>query len=210
MNPLEALAHSSLWSQPPLAIVATIVVDVAFLLVALAVIVDFRNYHRQSRKVVGSDRSFVETGSMTAFFVAYYLVIRFRWLELQAPTPVRTGMVVAGLVIVVVGVFFNVYGRAVLKSSWANQIRIYEGQRLHTTGPFSVVRHPLYASLIWIFIGGSLIYSNALSLVITLGVFVPMMLVRAGKEDALLLKTFGGEFEAYRSRTGMFFPRVWG
>ena len=208
MNPLETLTHSSLWSQPPLAIAATVVVDLAFVLIALAIVIDFKNYYRQSRKVVGSDRSFVETGSMTAFFVAYYLVVRFRLLEVPAPVGARTAMVVAGLVVVVVGVVFNIYGRTVLKSSWANQIRIYEGQRLLTTGPFSVVRHPLYASLIWIFIGGSLIYSNALSLLITLGVFVPMMIVRARKEDAVLLETFGAEYEAYRDRTGMFFPRV--
>jgi len=34
------------------------------------------------------------------------------------------------------------------------------------------------------------------------------MIVRARKEDAVLLETFGAEYEAYRDRTGMFFPRV--
>jgi len=70
-----------------------------------------------------------------------------------------------------------------------------------------VVRHPLYASLIWMFLGGALIYANVAALVLTLGVFVPMMYVRARKEDALLREAFGTTFEAYERSTGMLFPR---
>lgn len=208
MDLLEVLKQSPLWNQAPLAIVANVVVFAAFVLVAGAVISDFKRYYRQSRKVVRSDRSFVETGSMAAFFVAYYLVVKLGWGEVALPGTVRVTMIVVGLITVVVGAAFNVWGRVLLKSSWANQIMIYEDHALITSGPFAVVRHPLYASLIWISVGGSLIYSNVLSLLITLAVFVPMMIVRARKEDALLLETFKGEFEEYRTRTGMFFPRV--
>jgi protein-S-isoprenylcysteine O-methyltransferase Ste14 len=198
-----------MWSQPALAIAADVVVMLAFVTIAAAVVLDFRNYHRQSKNVVSSDRSFVETGSMTAFFILYYLVVRLRLLEVVLTGPARTTPIVAGMVLIVVGVAFNVWGRLVLKAGWANQIKIYEGQRLLTTGPFAVVRHPLYASLIWIFVGGSLIYSNLLSLVLTLTVFVPMMYVRAKKEDALLLANFKDEYERYRGRTWMLFPRMW-
>ncbi|MHB1342174.1 MAG: methyltransferase family protein, partial [Coriobacteriia bacterium] len=168
-----------------------------------------KNYYRQDRRVVRSARSLVETGSMAAFFVLYYLVIKFRLLELSLPTSVRVVMVAAGLIVVIAGAVFNIWGRLVLKASWANQILIFEDHALVTSGPFSVVRHPLYASLLWMFVGGSLIYSNVLSLVLTLGAFVPMMVVRARAEDALLRETFAGPFEEYRNRTGMFFPRVW-
>lgn len=209
MNPLEVVARSPLWSQPLLAVVANVVVLLAFVTVAAAIVLDFKNYHRQSKKVVSSDSSFVETGSMTGFFLLYYLVIRLRWSEVGLDGPARVALLVAGLVLVVVGVAFNIWGRLLLKSSWANQIRIYEGQTLLTTGPYAIVRHPLYASLIWIFIGGSLVYSNPVSLLLTACVFVPMMYVRAKKEDAVLLENFAGEHEAYRNATGMFFPRVW-
>jgi len=209
MNPFAAIAASPLWAQPPLAIVANVVVMLAFVLIGVAIVIDFKNYYRQDRAVLSSDRSFVETGSMTAFFVAYYLVVRLRLLEIGLAGTLRTVLIVVGLVLVVVGVVFNIYGRVLLKSYWANQIKIYEGQKLLTTGPFAIVRHPLYASLIWIFVGGALIYANPLSLALTLFVFVPMMYVRAKKEDAVLLASFATEYEAYRRRTGMFFPKVW-
>jgi protein-S-isoprenylcysteine O-methyltransferase Ste14 len=146
---------------------------------------------------------------MTAFFVVYYLVVRFRLLEVATPSAIRTAMIVGGLVLIVAGVVLNVWGRVKLESNWANQIKIYEGHTLKTTGPYAVVRHPLYASLIWMFVGGSLVYSNVLALALTCAVFVPMMVVRAKKEEVLLSETFGAKHDEYRRRAGMLFPTPW-
>lgn len=208
MSVTELLHRSPLWGQPPLAVAAQVIVFLAALLVVVAVVLDFRAYHRQDRGVTRSDRSFVETGSMAAFFVGYYLVIRLRLGEIVLPGGVRVSAVLIGLALVVLGATFNVWGRLVLKGAWANQIKIYEGHELVTRGPFSMVRHPLYASLIWMAVGGSLIYANALSLAAVLAVFVPMMYVRARKEDRLLFASFGPAFEAYCRSTGMFMPRI--
>ena len=207
MNLLATLKRAPLFAQPPMAIAINVVVYVCFLLIVFAVIADFRAYYRQSRDVVRADRSWVETGSMTGFFVIYYLAIRLRLLVVAVPDPWRTAAIVAGLVLMVAGAVFNVLGRVYLKSNWANQIKIYEGHWLVTEGPFAVVRHPLYASLICMFVGGSLIYANVASLLLALGIFVPMMYVRARKEDALLEEAFGEQFDAYAHRTGMLFPR---
>lgn len=210
MNLLDALKNAPLFAQPPLAIAANVVMFLAFLLVGAAVIADFKAYHRQDKGVARSDRSFVETGSMTAFFVLYYLALKLPLVVIGASGPLRSAMVVVGLVVVLIGAAFNVWGRVVLKSRWANQIKIYDDHSLATTGAYAVVRHPLYASLIWMCLGGSLVYANLVALVLTCGVFVPMMYIRAKKEDALLLEAFGEQFVEYSARTGMFFPRLRG
>lgn len=207
MNIRDTLANAPLLSQPPLAIAVNVIVYLAFLVIAVSVVIDFLNYHRQDRGVVRGDRSWVETGSMTGFFVVYYLVIRLRIGEIAIAENPRLAALFVGLALVVVGVVFNVLGRLHLKSDWANQIKIYEGHWLVTTGPFAVVRHPLYASLIWIFLGGSLVYANLGALALTLGVFLPMMYVRARKEDALLRGAFGAQFADYEHSTGMLLPR---
>jgi protein-S-isoprenylcysteine O-methyltransferase Ste14 len=209
VNLADAVAHAPLLSQPPLAIAINVVSLLSLLVVGGAIVVDFASYHRQARDVVRGDRSLVETGSMTAFLVVYYVAIRFRVLAIALPGPVRTAMILVGLALMVAGVAFNVAGRFELGSNWANQIKIYAGHTLKTTGPYSVVRHPLYASLIWIFVGGSLVYSNLLALALTLGLFTPMMVVRALKEETLLAETFGEPYAAYRRRTGMLLPTPW-
>lgn len=207
MNLLELLRDAPLFRQPPLAIAVNVIVYVCFLLIALAVLADFRAYHRR-RDVVASDRSWVETGSMTAFFAIYYLVVRARLLELDVPAPWRMVALAAGLALMVVGAAFNVLGRLYLASNWANQIKIYEGHWLVTTGPFAIVRHPLYASLIWMLVGGALVYANLAGLLLSVAVFVPMMYGRAKKEEALLTGAFGERYATYRRTTGMFLPKL--
>lgn len=207
MNLLELLRDAPLFRQPPLAIAVNVIVYVCFLLIALAVLADFRAYHRR-RDVVASDRSWVETGSMTAFFAIYYLVVRARLLEPDVPAPWRMVALAAGLALMVVGAAFNVLGRLYLASNWANQIKIYEGHWLVTTGPFAIVRHPLYASLIWMLVGGALVYANLAGLLLSVAVFVPMMYGRAKKEEALLTGAFGERYATYRRTTGMFLPKL--
>lgn len=208
MDLTATLAHSPLLGQPPLELAVAVVMFVAFVTIAAAIIADFVAYHRQDRTVARSGTSLVETGTMTAFFAAYYAVLRAGLGGIALGEPWRTTAVVAGLVLVVAGVVFNIWGRVLLGSSWANQIRIYEDQRLVTRGPYAIVRHPLYASLVWIFVGGGLVYANPVALVLALGVFVPMMIARARKEDALLAERFGEGHRAYRARTGMLLPRI--
>lgn len=207
MNPWRAFARAPLLRQPPLAIAVNVVVYACFLLIAFAVIADFKSYYRQDRAVVRGDRSWVETGSMTGFLVVYYLAVRLGLLAVAVPPRLRAAALVAGLSLMIFGAVVNVLGRVHLKSNWANQIRVYEGASLVTRGPYALVRHPLYASLIWMFVGGALIYANAAALLLTVGVFVPMMYVRARKEDAVLAEAFGEEYDAYRRRTGMLLPR---
>jgi protein-S-isoprenylcysteine O-methyltransferase Ste14 len=75
------------------------------------------------------------------------------------------------------------------------------------TGMFRLVRHPLYASLIWMFLGASLAYLNWVALSITLLIFLPAMAWRASQEEQLLAQSFPA-YAAYRRRTGMFFPKL--
>ncbi len=198
-----ALPTMNAWS-----FVVTVIMYLSFLTIVASVALDFFRYHHQGRQVVREGRSLVETGSMSLFFIGYYLVLRFNFSVLvNIPSAIRVVLIVSGLLLVVLGTVANVWGRFSLKSQWANQIKIYKNHQLIKTGPYSIVRHPLYASLIWIFTAVALIYANPLALMMNLTVFVPMMYFRARKEDALLARTFGEDYNKYKAKTGMFVPR---
>jgi len=161
---------------------------------------------------IGENRSFRErrspiaTASMTAFFILLYLTIRFQWSanSMDGLLPLRW----LGLTGMVFGAIFNLWGRVYLKTNWANQVRIYDDQQLITTGPYRIVRHPLYASIIWMFYGASLVYLNPLAaLEITL-LFIPAMLYRSNLEELALTETFGEKYIIYKTDTGRFFPKI--
>ncbi|HEX9107237.1 MAG TPA: isoprenylcysteine carboxylmethyltransferase family protein, partial [Longimicrobiales bacterium] len=104
------------------------------------------------------------------------------------------------------GAVVNVAGRVNLGRNWADQITEYRDQSLVQRGAYALVRHPLYASITWMFVGAALIYRNAVLLGATLLVFLPAMVRRARQEERLLEQRFP-EYHGYRRRVGMLFPR---
>ncbi len=76
------------------------------------------------------------------------------------------------------------------------------------SGPYSALRHPLYAStalvaLFALLSPGWLLVAAAFGLVAAYSA-----LVRAPAEEAALGKAFGDEYRAYVRRTGALFPRL--
>ncbi len=106
----------------------------------------------------------------------------------------------------VAGAVVNVAGRVSLGRNWADQVTEYRDQSLVQQGAYALVRHPLYASLTWMFVGAALVYRNAVLLGATVLVFVPAMVLRARQEERLLEKRFP-EYDGYRRRVGMLLPR---
>jgi len=189
-----------------LLLLAQFTVALSVLVVTLSIVVNFvrAKHHGISQE----KRSIVATGTMSGFFLLYYSLIRFQVADIAVSDSclwLYSIALIIGLAMVVVGAAVNVWGRLHLGKNWANQIRIFDNQTLVVTGAYKYVRHPLYASLIWMFIGGSLIYTNPAALLLTLFVFVPFMYYRAKQEESLLKERFP-EYADYARKTWMFLP----
>jgi protein-S-isoprenylcysteine O-methyltransferase Ste14 len=187
-----------------LELIAAAVIGACVVAVFAAVIINFAACGGRDG-VKRERRSVVATGSMTLFFVGFYVLIGLRVGVVPVPSfGARVAMVVAGLAIVVLGCAVNIAGRFRLGRNWANHVTIYSDQQLVTSGVYAAVRHPLYASLIWMFYGASLVYASAAGALANSLVFLPFMYYRARQEEALLAREFP-EYAAYRRRVGMFF-----
>ncbi|MFW9855161.1 MAG: methyltransferase family protein [Candidatus Thorarchaeota archaeon] len=78
--------------------------------------------------------------------------------------------------------------------------------RLETQGMFKFIRHPLYASYCYYFLGFLFLFQSYFVLPLLLG--IPGYYMMSGYEDQLLETQFGEEFRSYRDRTGRFFPKL--
>ena len=116
-------------------------------------------------------------------------------------------MTIIGLLILIIGCIINIIGRINLGKNWSNQIKIYDDHSLVSNGVYKIVRHPLYASIIWMFFGASLIYSNYLAFLANLIIFIPFMYYRAKQEETLLKNEFI-DYKDYQIKVGMFFPKL--
>lgn len=195
-------------SLPPLGpqFIINAIILVCVFLVLLAILIDFTEFHLKPN-FKKQKKSIVETGTMFMFFLLFYYFIRFNvgWLEITNDS-LRIITVGLGLTILILGCIINIIGRLSLKDNWSNQIKIYQDHSLVISGVYGYFRHPLYASLIMMFFGASLVYSNWLSGIATLVIFIPFMYYRAKQEEYLLANEFSN-YSNYQKKVGMFFPK---
>ena len=78
--------------------------------------------------------------------------------------------------------------------------------RLVTSGPYAVVRHPIYLSLLVLFLATTFAFACKEALVVALPIFLAGTELRIWAEDKLLASHFGEEFARYRARVKAYLP----
>jgi protein-S-isoprenylcysteine O-methyltransferase Ste14 len=81
--------------------------------------------------------------------------------------------------------------------------------KLILAGPYSIIRHPFYASYILTWLSTTLLF-NSIFLWFTLVYLVTFYLSSARSEEKVILKTErSSEYLNYIQNVGMFLPRIW-
>ena len=99
--------------------------------------------------------------------------------------------------------------RVVRVNSWAaSNVRVEAGQQVIDTGPYAHVRHPMYASAIWLFVGIPLALGSWWTLALLVP-FLPVLLWRLLDEEKLLARELPGYTEYMRRVRYRLIPHVW-
>lgn len=104
---------------------------------------------------------------------------------------------IAGAIVVLTSLSLIAAARLQLGRSFAVRAR---ATRLVTTGLYSRIRNPIYISGCFFFLGLAM-FIPAWWLLLLLVVVIPMQIVRARREAAVLEATFGEEYRRYREQT---------
>jgi protein-S-isoprenylcysteine O-methyltransferase Ste14 len=188
-------------------LISNIIAIICTMIILLSILIDFLLYHKRHTGKKGK-RSFVETGTMFIYFFIYYVLIQFQIGRVNLQSKVVMDLFsVFGSILIIAGCCINVMGRFQLKNNWSNQVVIYNDHTHVTTGIYRFIRHPLYASLIGMLIGGSLIYIDYLAFISVIFIFLPMMYYRAKQEENMLSAEFS-RYSNYKLNTGMFFLKI--
>jgi protein-S-isoprenylcysteine O-methyltransferase Ste14 len=75
------------------------------------------------------------------------------------------------------------------------------------TGPYSVIRHPIYVAMFIALIGAAIVSRSIVGIASTLLVFLPAEIHRARLEERALADAFPELWKEHASRTGFFLPR---
>jgi len=93
-----------------------------------------------------------------------------------------------------------------LGKQWSLEARLVEGHELVTTGPYSLVRHPIYAAMLGMLIATGIVLSYWAIIIGAVVVFLIGTFIRTRFEERLLREAFGEQFERWRSRVPGLIP----
>lgn len=181
-----------------------IVIILGVMLIYLRVFKNFKDAKEQKENKKREVKSIVETASMTGFFIIIWLVCSFR---IGIYNYQNIYLDILFIIVYIIGVAFNLLGRYYLGHNWGNNVIIYNDHTLVNKGVYKIVRHPLYASIIWMIYSVGVLCQNYLVFILNTIIFIPFMYYRAKQEEKELVKEFK-EYKDYRKKTGMFFPKI--
>ena len=83
---------------------------------------------------------------------------------------------------------------------------LYPDHELIRTGPYSIVRHPVYASLFLIMLATGLLFARWPVLLLAIALYIAGTEIRIAAEEGLLRSRFGKEFENYKTSVPAYLP----
>lgn len=106
------------------------------------------------------------------------------------------------------GLAFAWWARLELGRLWSGTITLKPGHRIVDTGPYAIVRHPIYTGLLLAVLAAVAAFGHALGLVAG-GIVVVVNFIKARMEERFLSRELGEEaYAAYRRRVPMLIPFV--
>ena len=114
----------------------------------------------------------------------------------------------AALAMQVAGLGLTVWARRHLGRYWSAVIALKDGHRVVQSGPYGVIRHPIYAGLILALLGTAICLGSAQRF-LALGFLLFSFLRKLVLEEAWLCEHLGAEYRGYRSRVKALVPFVW-
>ncbi len=110
-----------------------------------------------------------------------------------------------GVIVAISGILFVGWARIVLGGNWSGStLAIKENHELITSGPYSIVRHPMYTGTLFILLGIAFTVGNIQSFLAVIMCLIAY-LIRIYIEEKILRQKFP-EYTSYKIKTKMLIP----
>lgn len=126
---------------------------------------------------------------------------RFEWSNV----PVIVVIVADILVLLGYGMFFLV----LKENNYASRIiEVEQEQKVITSGPYAIVRHPMYLGLILMYIFSPLALGSYWAMIPSL-LIIPLLVARIWNEESVLVRELKGYQEYLQKTRYRLIPRIW-
>jgi protein-S-isoprenylcysteine O-methyltransferase Ste14 len=106
---------------------------------------------------------------------------------------------------VALGLSFSVWARVWLGRNWSSNVTVKREHELIRSGPYALVRHPIYSGLLLALAGSALMLGNGRALV-GLALIAGAILRKLRIEERFMAERFGEAYARYRAQVAMLVP----
>ena len=138
-------------------------------------------------------------------FIGFWLAFAARQFAISWD---RTFLFAVGILLILAGVAFRWYAVRTLGRFFTLQVAIQPGQTVVESGPYRLIRHPLYTGSLMSLLGLGFVLSNWLSLVAVLLFAILGYSYRIWVEEMTLVNALGEPYREYMKRTKRIIPFV--
>jgi protein-S-isoprenylcysteine O-methyltransferase Ste14 len=180
----------------------------AYFILAILLIGIWRGSQRPTGRTTGLNGAWLHSAwfylTSTVLFIG---IGYFGWIpmELRVSSQTRTWMLVLGVSLYFPSLLIALWGRIALGKNYFVSTgfgaQLFKDHQLVTSGPFAIVRHPMYTGLMLAALGSLLIYSTWTTLLFA--IFTPLISIRARREEAALAAEFGEGWQLLQTRAGI-------
>jgi len=110
-----------------------------------------------------------------------------------------------GAALAVAGLLFAVWAREHLGRNWSRSVTIKQGHELITTGPYAVVRHPIYTGILTGFLGMAIAISQVRGFIVFALIFL-VFWFKFRMEEQWMRSQFGETYATYAQQTAALVP----
>jgi protein-S-isoprenylcysteine O-methyltransferase Ste14 len=114
---------------------------------------------------------------------------------------------IVGLIVLAAGLAFSVWARVCLGRNWSATVTIKQDHELVRSGPYALVRHPIYSGLLFALLGTAIAIGEWRGLV-AFAVITAGFLVKIYAEERFMSETFGEQYTHYRREVASLIPFV--
>ncbi|HEV2694858.1 MAG TPA: isoprenylcysteine carboxylmethyltransferase family protein [Verrucomicrobiae bacterium] len=113
----------------------------------------------------------------------------------------------AGAALCVVGVGFAIWSRYVLAGNWNAAVPLQQRHQLVRSGPYAIVRHPIYLGFFLVVCGMILALGEVRALVCA--IHATQFFHKMKLEENILRETYPGEYPEYERKVKRLLPCIW-
>jgi protein-S-isoprenylcysteine O-methyltransferase Ste14 len=171
----------------------------------------WRGSQRQAGRTSGNANMLRSPVFYFVFSLFFFSLAWLGWtpLPISFSPPIRTTLFILGCLLYFPGLIFLLWGRLELGKNYFVSTglgaQLFKEHQLITSGPYAIVRHPMYAGLILAALGSLLLYFTWTTLYFAC--FAPFLMMRARREELVLAAEFGEKWTDYCKRVPAFIPR---